>query len=436
MSNYFDYNFPIEAGKPSGNEKPPKAPKPPRQKLSSRINLAAITTPIKSISVKVLIPIWGSFRLSSKAITRLAKSITRSIIGFGKSITRSSSAVIGFATQSTGNVIKKTTRSTTQLAKSTTSSAVGLVKNTSHLAENFVSSSTKMSAGFAGSSIKSMRLLMAGIVTKVGSSVGSFARKMNRVFHQSIKGIQILITSSLNIFFRKEKKTITEPLKTEEEILKTPRVPVSARDWAIDVFMMVALIAVCSIYFFINVPQSSMSILQTAIDGKIMLVPIFSIAYLYFLPWLWITLCYLFLKRKSFRQIAYALIMINLFSFCVCTFFQTYIPRNPIQDNSIFADLLRFIYDHDQPYNGFPSLHSAMSASLATCFVIRRSKWSWFFIVSALLIIASTLFTKQHFVLDAISGVGLGVLVTWVVYKMFPVADLKSIDSRLKLTGK
>lgn len=206
---------------------------------------------------------------------------------------------------------------------------------------------------------------------------------------------------------------------------KTRILSIIKNDRVIDTVFLITLVVVCCIYFFINVPQSSVNIVRTVVDGHIARVPIFSIAYLYFLPWLWISVFYLYLKRKSFRQLAYSLIMMNLIAFCVYLFFQTYIPREAIPSTDFYSDLLRFIYDHDQPYNGFPSLHCAMSASLASSFVIRRSRFAWFFVLSASLVIASTLFTKQHFILDAVSGVALGVLITWVVYKMFPEKDNK-----------
>ena len=37
----------------------------------------------------------------------------------------------------------------------------------------------------------------------------------------------------------------------------------------------------------------------------------------------------------------------------------------------------------------------------------------------AALIVVSTLFVKQHFIADAVSGVTLGVLVTWLSFKVY-----------------
>jgi membrane-associated phospholipid phosphatase len=179
-------------------------------------------------------------------------------------------------------------------------------------------------------------------------------------------------------------------------------------------------------YLVLNIPQSTLHVLQTSLDKQIPRVPIFSIPYLAFLPWLYGTLIYAWLKNRYFRQMAISFILINLVAFVVYLTFQTYVPRDPITSHDLFSGILQFIYNNDQPYAGFPSLHSALSASMATYFVCSKSKWSWAAVAMAALVVVSTLFTKQHFVLDAISGVTLGVVVTWVTFKVFSIYSEKS----------
>ena len=173
-----------------------------------------------------------------------------------------------------------------------------------------------------------------------------------------------------------------------------------------------------SLYFVFNIPQASVNILKTSFDSAIPRLPIFSVPYLLFIPWLWIVILYSWYQNRSFRQLAWASIIINLIACVVYVTFQTYIPRDVVMSDDFFSGILRFIYDHDQAYNGFPSLHSALSAMVATYFVCIKSRWSWLFILIATMIVASTLFVKQHFIADAVSGVTLGVLVTWVVFKI------------------
>ncbi len=186
-----------------------------------------------------------------------------------------------------------------------------------------------------------------------------------------------------------------------------------------DTLLLAAVIIVACLYFVVNVPQSSLNVLRTVFDKQIPRIPIFAIPYLLFLPWFWSVVVYAWYRNRSFRQLAFATIIVNSIAFIVYLTFQTYVPREAVISNDFFSGILRFIYDHDQAYNGFPSLHSALSATIATYFIFVNSRWSWAFVLMAALIVVSTLFVKQHFIADAVSGVTLGVLVTWLSFKVY-----------------
>jgi membrane-associated phospholipid phosphatase len=71
---------------------------------------------------------------------------------------------------------------------------------------------------------------------------------------------------------------------------------------------------------------------------------------------------------------------------------------------------LRFLYGADPPRNCFPSLHVAVSfvSALAVGLVNREvGRWA---IGSATLVALSTLFTKQHYVVDVLAGVAMALL--------------------------
>ena len=188
------------------------------------------------------------------------------------------------------------------------------------------------------------------------------------------------------------------------------------KEWTIDIILLAAVIVVSSMYFVLNAPQLSLHILRTFLDDQIPRLPIFSIIYLAFLPWFWGVVIYSWFKKRYFRQLAWSVIIVNLIAFAVYLTFQTYVPREAIMSNNFFSGILQFIYNSDQPYNGFPSLHSALSAATATYFVCIKSKRAWIAVAIAVLIVASTLFVKQHFIADAISGVILGVVTTLIIF--------------------
>jgi membrane-associated phospholipid phosphatase len=76
--------------------------------------------------------------------------------------------------------------------------------------------------------------------------------------------------------------------------------------------------------------------------------------------------------------------------------------------NSPADVLIRFVYWIDAPTNLFPSIHCLVSWM---CFIGVRGKSyvpKWYQIFSCLFavaVFASTLFTKQHFIVDVIAGV-------------------------------
>lgn len=196
----------------------------------------------------------------------------------------------------------------------------------------------------------------------------------------------------------------------------------------IDVLLLILVSFVLLMYFIFNMPHSELHILRIALDDQIPRLPIFTIPYLFFIPWSWGVLIYSWYNGHSFHQLAYSFIIINLVAFLIYLTFQTYVPRDPITSHDLFSNTLQFIYNHDQPYSGFPSLHSALSASIATYFVCRRSKLSLMAILIAVLIVVSTLFVKQHFVLDAVSGVSLGIIATLIVFRLSNKSRLLKIE--------
>ncbi len=193
--------------------------------------------------------------------------------------------------------------------------------------------------------------------------------------------------------------------------------PRTRRGWVIDTVLLALTAVILYMYVALNAPLSVNHVVKIGFDDLIPRVPIFVIPYLAFLPWVYGTLIFAWIKNRYFHQLAYSFIIINLAAYFVYLTFQTVVPREIITTHDIFSNILQFVYNNDLPYAGLPSLHAALSASIATFFVIRHSKYSWAAVSMAVLVVASTLLVKQHFVLDAVAGVGLGVLVTWGVFR-------------------
>jgi membrane-associated phospholipid phosphatase len=139
-----------------------------------------------------------------------------------------------------------------------------------------------------------------------------------------------------------------------------------------------------------------------------------AIPYILFVPIFWLIFIYAYLtQNKQFKVLALTIIIVHLISYLFYVFYQTHIPRPSIHGTGFALDLVRFIYSHDAPYNGFPSLHSALAAIMAMYFV--NTRWGILYIGFALVVVLSTLFIKQHFIADAVAGVLLGVTIYLLV---------------------
>lgn len=101
----------------------------------------------------------------------------------------------------------------------------------------------------------------------------------------------------------------------------------------------------------------------------------------------------------------------DMLSRIVCLAFFILLPttntRPEITDMDFTGRIIQFIYDVDKPTNLFPSIHCLVSWF---CFVgIRRSRripfwYKCFSCIFALLVCASTQFTKQHYLIDIFGG--------------------------------
>lgn len=132
-------------------------------------------------------------------------------------------------------------------------------------------------------------------------------------------------------------------------------------------------------------------------ESLLMLMPI--------APWL--------MKSKfELNRYAQGLLAVSLAGFAIFFLYPTEIVRSKglQQTNFLYRTLLQI----DGESNVFPSLHAAFAVFHAgcCCWVFRTSPSgngiSWFFRGWALAIIAATLLTKQHVVMDALAGAALG----------------------------
>ena len=172
----------------------------------------------------------------------------------------------------------------------------------------------------------------------------------------------------------------------------------------------------------------------TPLDEYIPFCEYFIVPYLFWFVYMFITiLFFLFINpnKREYYQLIFSL-MTGMTLFLIISFVYPNAldirPEKMIRDN-LFTDIVTVLYRHDSPTNVFPSIH--VFNSVATHTAISRShmldqdrwlKWASLILTSS--IVVSTLFLKQHSILDVISGIVLAIATDHLFYKSKLVSRL------------
>lgn len=144
-------------------------------------------------------------------------------------------------------------------------------------------------------------------------------------------------------------------------------------------------------------------------DAKIPLIPAWILVYFgCYLSWAW---GYIIAARQDtasfygfFTRVFFGL----LTAFLVFTLFPLEIARPEVTGTGIFADGVRLLYRIDTPYNLLPSLHCFYNWMI---FVQIRGRKEYhivlriFTFLLAIAVFLSTLFLRQHYILDIVAAV-------------------------------
>ncbi|WP_459501713.1 phosphatase PAP2 family protein [Bacillus sp. C1] len=171
------------------------------------------------------------------------------------------------------------------------------------------------------------------------------------------------------------------------------------------------LVLVSPLYDVLNKSGTHAVNVTTVIDDWIPFVKAFIIPYLLWFPYLYGALIYYcFANRKQYYITLSGVILGKLACFSIYYFWQTTVPRPTVVGTDVFSSLVRYIYSIDQPVNCFPSIHVLTTFVIMLAAYKRREQHKWEYSILTFfgtLIILSTLFTKQHAFLDAVSGIAL-----------------------------
>ena len=197
---------------------------------------------------------------------------------------------------------------------------------------------------------------------------------------------------------------------------------------------MVALVSLVPFYIFIAamMPGRTLHVPELPFDRAVPLQPAWTLVYASL--YLFAILLPLFVvhQEEQIRRtvLAYLTVWVSAY---VC--FLLY-PTAALRPARVIGEgfgvwSLQFLYSMDPPYNCFPSLHVAHSfVSALTCYRVHRGV-GIAAAIGASLIGVSTLFTKQHYVLDVFAGILLAYVAYVVFLRNYPREEIPEHDRRL-----
>lgn len=151
---------------------------------------------------------------------------------------------------------------------------------------------------------------------------------------------------------------------------------------------------------------------ETAFDGHIPLVPAWIWPYWLYFAFLG-TPIWLVKDRIELGALAGGITLVHFAGFAFFLTWPSEMPREALTCNpfELTCGLVGAMYLLDPGYGVFPSLHVAASVFLAMFAFDVRSPLRWPVTLFTLAVIVSTVFVRQHYVIDLPAGILLGVAV-------------------------
>ena len=160
------------------------------------------------------------------------------------------------------------------------------------------------------------------------------------------------------------------------------------------------------------------------LDDYIPFLEGFVVFYCLWYPFLIVPGLYLFFKDiPEFKKYIWCLIC----AFAICFTVYILVPNGQdlrpavFERNNIFTDIVGLIYSADTNTNVFPSMHVAGALGAAAAFFRTDGlkKYRAVSVITAVLICASTVFIKQHSLLDVFGGIAVWLISYIAVYRIF-----------------
>ncbi|MGD0611261.1 MAG: phosphatase PAP2 family protein [Anaerolineales bacterium] len=180
----------------------------------------------------------------------------------------------------------------------------------------------------------------------------------------------------------------------------------------------VAVYFINEIYFLLNHGPAVIN-LRTPLDAALPVVPIFVIPYVSLNPFVYATLVlFLLFRTRIFQSACLAMILTWFISFGFYYFLQSEVIRPVLTGTDLLTRMIQNVYAGDNPYNDFPSLHTSISTILAIHWFRFDRRIGIVVAIWTVLIVASTVLIKQHYVADIAGGLILAFSSAWLFNRL------------------
>lgn len=179
--------------------------------------------------------------------------------------------------------------------------------------------------------------------------------------------------------------------------------------------LLIALFGVQFLYIPINRTIQGGVVLNTPLDDAIPLWPIWVIPYLLSLLWWAASFIWAAWRMDDdlYRAFVISVVSVMLVSYVVYILFPTYVLRPAVTGSDWPSRVVAMLYESDRVNNAFPSGHTYNSVLIA----LYWSRWYpgqwWLWLAITIIVLLSTLFTRQHNLPDLLGGI----LLAWLSYR-------------------
>lgn len=175
--------------------------------------------------------------------------------------------------------------------------------------------------------------------------------------------------------------------------------------------------------------------LTIGLDIKIPFLPIFIVIYiLAYVQWVFSYIFHTKQSKNSCDTIVTANIIAKMIAAVIFIILPTQTTLPEITGNSIWEQLTQMIYNADTPRTLFPSLHCLESwLCFRGAFFVKNAP-KWYVpaqLIFSVLVFASTVFVKQHFIVDIFAGIAVAEIGLIIAKRKNFGSLFQTIDTRL-----